>query len=758
MPNDLRHRRGTQPRPHYLTLSALSLIAALLLQGTAGALSPPQQGATPPKSEGKVIKPRALKTKLLTKDVAELDAQSRKLRADATKDRTADVRQARSYFSVMSVEFRDARSRLSFKVPGATVFTAHDRFADMYVNASYDPNTDDVIPDPTVVATINQAPGVVMTEFVGAAAPPPPPIGKPDLPTKAIPDTIIRNGLPGLTGKGSVVVIIDSGVDFRNPDFITYDDKNRPTSRLLYLWDTTTDAHDRLKLGTAAPIKYPNGASVGTLYTRQQLTDELRATTKSIPATDLDGHGTSCAGVAAGNGNAAAMKNSGKQRLEVVGVAPDADIVAIRVDEGNGLNGLENAYLLNAAIGWIDTDHLLKNRPVVVSCSFGGQYGGRDGESVRERQLNARLPASRVGRALVIAAGNEGDYRIHAERKFDGQKRKHSVSWQTGPRGAYVEMYFDSADYNDIRIAPAGSTDFRDNGGTVHPIKKHYSTAGYVGPGAGRLYFYTVSGREMNVNVYISGGAFDAGSATFQKLIGTPGTAATAITVGSYDWNDMFNGRSMKDVCGTPANMTIGSISCYSSIGYSRSGQIKPEIVAPGEIYYASYAKDYSAKPEGEGVNPDFYRKNDFIDSSGDYVHFNGTSAATPYVAGVIALMMQKNPSITWGEIRALMQQHAARDRNTTDTVPNIKWGYGKLNKQAAEAMVAAVPKAGLQLRGPTILQPRRRPDGVRRAPSRKRSDRKRSRAWVNLGARRVLAVRSPARLTPMPDRQNAAA
>jgi subtilisin family serine protease len=193
--------------------------------------------------------------------------------------------------------------------------------------------------------------------------------------------------------------------------------------------------------------------------------------------------------------------------------------------------------------------------------------------------------------------------------------------------------------------------------------------------------------------VYISNGAFKDGSVSYGKLIGAPGTTATAVTVGSYDWNDMFNGRSIKDVCGAgaSANLTIGGISCYSSIGYSRNGQIKPEVVAPGEIYYASYAKDYSSNPDGEGVNLGFYRKYDFIDSSGDFIHFNGTSAATPYVAGVIALMMQKNPALKWKEIRALFQKYAARDQFTTN-LPNTKWGYGKLNMKAVEAMIAAIP------------------------------------------------------------------
>lgn len=638
----------------------------------------------------KVIKPRVLRTKFLTKDVAELSGQARARQKQADKDRTADARQGPAYYSVMSVEFQNKVARAKFKVPGASVFTVYDRFADMYVKAAQDPASGDIVADKVVRRKVENAPGVKMVEFTGVVFAPPPPRGTPDLPTKAIPDPIIRKGIAGLTGKGVVVVIVDSGVDFRNPDFITYDAQGRPMSRLLYLWDTTSDAYETMKLGLKAPVAYPNGASVGTLYTREQLTEELRSSSKKIPATDLEGHGTACASIAAGNGNNAAKENGGKGRPEVVGVAPDADIIAVRVDEGDDSNGFENSYLLNAAVGWLDSEPKVKNRPVVVSCSFGGQYGGRDGQSVTERQLTARFPPTRVGRALVISAGNEGDYKIHSELKFGGQKDKHLVTWDTGQRGAYLEMYFDTANYNDIRFVSTGISDYTDDGGRINPVTGQYSTSGYVTPGSGSLSFYTLSGKPVSVDLYIGGGIFSGQSISYKKLIGAPGTAAGAITVGSYDWNDTFNGRSIKDVCqtGTNVDLIIGGISCYSSIGYSRNGQIKPEIVAPGQIYYASYAKDYSSNAAGEGVNQRVYKTYDLIDNSGNYIHFNGTSAATPYVAGVIALMMQQKPSITWGAIRNLFEKNAAHDRHTTEEKPNIWWGYGKLNMAAAEAML----------------------------------------------------------------------
>src|SRR5262249_49475210 len=161
---------------------------------------------------------------------------------------------------------------------------------------------------------------------------------------------IVRGGISGLTGKGVIIAVIDSGLDFRNPDFITYDAAGQPTSRLLYLWDTVGNDYDARGLGSKPPLSYPNGASSATLYTRGQLTAELRSPTPGIPATDINGHGTACAGIAAGNGN------NGPGKDYVKGVAPDADIIAVRVGgvklaNGNVSGELDNIYLLGAIGG-----------------------------------------------------------------------------------------------------------------------------------------------------------------------------------------------------------------------------------------------------------------------------------------------------------------------------------------------------------------------------------------------------------------------
>lgn len=280
-----------------------------------------------------------------------------------------------------NVEFTTSQAREAVfssakvsQIKGITVVTTVDRFADVFIATK------------GAFQQLKMAtPGVVWVEDSGIVeAPPPPPVSASKTGSRSVPDQIVRNGFQGLRGKNVIVAVVDSGVDFRHPDFITYDAAGNPTSRLLYLWDMGTNY--QTGRGTVAPVKFPNGASVGTLYTQQQLTAELRASKRTIPATDLEGHGTACASVAAGNGNAD-MGTGGLKRSEVVGVAPDAMIIGVSLDMGKN-GGLEGAIMINAISEWLDKAAGAK--PLVVSNSWGGHYTGHDGQTVSERQMNVR--------------------------------------------------------------------------------------------------------------------------------------------------------------------------------------------------------------------------------------------------------------------------------------------------------------------------------------------------------------------------------
>ena len=159
----------------------------------------------------------------------------------------------------------------------------------------------------------------------------------------------MHGGAKGLTGKGVIIAVIDSGIDFRHPDFIGPDGN----SRLLYFWDTL--APPRASQGRPGPIAYfPDGPMVGTLFSRDDLNRYLKSGNADDGPADEGGHGTGCAGVAAGNGAAwqlAAANDDELKKQDCRGVAPDADLIAVRIGRDHGL---PNAWMLNAIVSWLD--------------------------------------------------------------------------------------------------------------------------------------------------------------------------------------------------------------------------------------------------------------------------------------------------------------------------------------------------------------------------------------------------------------------
>jgi subtilisin family serine protease len=207
--------------------------------------------------------------------------------------------------------------------------------------------------------------------------------------------------------------------------------------------------------------------------------------------------------------------------------------------------------------------------------------------------------------------------------------------------------------------------------------------------------FKNPSGKPVEAHFYIVGGraAFTGPERTFSHLVGNPGGTENAITVGSYDWNTDFALVPQLAPClgsdGKQLKVMVGSLSCYSSPGPNRGaspgkkGATKPEIVAPGQYFSSPNARE-------NGKTPNEYAD---VDKTGYYRLMNGTSAATPYTAGIVALMFQKKPLLTLGQVKELLISKASKTglTPTAATLPNKDWGYGKLNLAAVDSILAAL-------------------------------------------------------------------
>ncbi|QDY79014.1 S8 family peptidase [Streptomyces qinzhouensis] len=111
-----------------------------------------------------------------------------------------------------------------------------------------------------------------------------------------------------------------------------------------------------------------------------------------------------------------------------------------------------------------------------------------------------------------------------------------------------------------------------------------------------------------------------------QGTIGSPGSAAGALTVGAVDDND--------------------KLADFSSRGPEADGGLKPDVTAPGVATTAAAAPG-SRLATRYGENPP------------GYMSLNGTSMATPHAAGAAAILKQKNPSWTGDRIKAVLMASA---------------------------------------------------------------------------------------------------
>lgn len=551
----------------------------------------------------------------------------------------------------------------------------------------------------------------------------------------------------GLTGKGVIVGIVDTGIDWKHKDFIRPDG----TSRILYIWDQkdTSFADSNGKIGSAPPtLEGGDAPGPGTLYTNEQINAALKGR-DTVNTMDNHGHGTASASTAAGNGLATA---NGVLPGTYAGAAPEADLIIVKAADCGGFSW---HYILGTI--WIAQKARALGRPAVINHSLGGHFTAHDGREQKEQAMNQLVGAGKPGLAITVSAGNEGQLSMHASGRF-GPRRPDQRDFIGAPIEVYVSpqrtedfglitAYFDRADdwglilvgsgnflvdekgkplrcyiykHKDIVAVqldkgvkkPAGFDEFAER------IKKENTQLALPGGNFDQLLLllppggYWLMGFGSSENV--KSGRFDlyapdtnSASALFtygaekRRMVGSPGNAANVITVGAYDFRGSWANIEGRQ---TFYNLSLSGISDYSSPGGLRSdGVFKPDIAAPAS--YTISALSHEAAPDGSGCQGENMGAGGgpaSVTRDGLHIAWEGTSAAAPFAAGVIALMLQKNPKLDAQQIKNILTSTAIRNDRYVGGVPNPEWGYGKINPAAA---IAATSGPGAK---PVRPRPRR--------------------------------------------------
>lgn len=463
---------------------------------------------------------------------------------------------------------------------------------------------------------------------------------------------IIQNTRPFLYGKGVIVAVIDSGIEYSNEDFR----KEDGTTRILSLWDQSIE-------GMA-----PEGYYIGTEFTEEQINEALGKETRAeqlkiVPSIDSSGHGTAVAGIAAGNG-----RNSEGRRL--AGVASESSLLIVKLGSPRK-DGFPRTTELMQGIDYVIRKSQQFGMPVAINLSFGNTYGSHDGTSLLERFIDDI--SNYWKNVICIGSGNEGRSGGHTAGMItDQQEAVIELAVQEGEKTLNVQVWKAYHDVMDILIiSPSGTS--------VGPIQEVLGTQRFVlGETEILLYYGEPSPYSINQEIYIeflprndyitngiwkiiltpkkiingnyalwlpSANVLNEGTRFLfpvaTRTLTIPSTAERAISVSAYDalrfvYAD-FSGRGGKE--GIPLG--------------------KPDLAAPG-VNVVAPSRD------------------------GGYDSFTGTSFATPFVTGGAALLMewgiiQGNDPFLYGEkVKAYLRRGAQKLPGFSE-YPNPQVGYGAL-------------------------------------------------------------------------------
>ena len=505
----------------------------------------------------------------------------------------------------------------------------------------------------------------------------------------------------GLDGTGSLVAVIDTGVDFRHPDLRNPDGTTRVLAILDYM-------HPRGDLHPELP-DYNGGAIWLEADIDATLAAEAAGAPPMMPVAEQDtnGHGTHVTGIAASNGLAT---GNGLPAQRYVGVAPVAGIIAIQGTHGDAT--FTDSDVIAGCRFAVDEGSRL-GRPVVANLSLGSNSGPHDGTSDLEVALDDLFPADQPGRAIVIASGNEGGRDQHAggwalagaatvpvELSTSAQPDAQLAFelWHTGtfaltvisPAGHHYGPVRPGTAFNGA-MTPEGQV-LVDNGASSGPRADGRQPASIViegpaggSPAAGR-WTLVLDGHAPRWDIWITDEPSATTPAHFVERVAEddrldmPATAHNAIVVGSFVTRNQWT-----TVDGMPVTRTaiVGAPSTFSSSGPTADDRFAPDVLAPGEYIVSTLSRDASPDSPSSAF---FVAPGSHLTWGDDGVHavLRGTSQAAPHVAGAAALLFQADPTLTASALREVLRV-TANDGGAGFTP---KLGFGKLDVLAAARYV----------------------------------------------------------------------
>lgn len=467
--------------------------------------------------------------------------------------------------------------------------------------------------------------------------------------------TQVQRDEPGnlqLTGRGVLIGIVDSGVDYRHPAFLTADGK----SRILRLWDQSI------------PGNPPEGYVTGTEYTNVEINEALSLSVQEgrrlVPSEDVSGHGTAVLGVAAGSDFSRGAVNRG--------VAYESDLLVVKMGIPRQ-DSFPRTTELMQGVDYLVRQAIRLGRSIAINLSFGNNYGSHRGDSLLETYLDN---VSGMGKNVIcVGMGNNGNDALHTGGMLSpGEIQEIELGVGAFEPTLNVQLWKNYEDEMEIylehpageRVGPlfetlgaqrwqAGNTKlliYYGKPAPYHVTQEIYvdflpqdEKTPYVDSGVWKIILAARNIKNGEYFLWLPGGkTLNPGTAFYlprpQGTLTIPATARRVISVGAYDARQ-------------------NTYADFSGRGCRALPYPKPDLAAPGVDIYAP-------RP------------------GGGYAAFTGTSFSTPFVTGAAALLMEwgiirRNDPYLYGEKLKAYLRRGAKALPGVEKVPNDLIGWGRL-------------------------------------------------------------------------------
>ena len=466
---------------------------------------------------------------------------------------------------------------------------------------------------------------------------------------------IVQDMPLSLRGKGTLIGIVDSGIDYENAEFRNEDG----TTRIVSLWDQSVNGRP------------PAGYLAGTEYTREQIdaalaTEDKEVRRQMVKTSDVSGHGTAVAGIAAGNGR-------GSEGRRFRGAAPEAELIIVKMGAPRE-GGFPRTTELMRGVDYIVRKAVELRRPVAINISFGNTYGSHDGTSLVERFLNDI--ADMWKNVICIGSGNEGASAGHVSGKVRRQiSETVELAVQQREPALRIQIWKSYVDEMGVSvISPSGRQ--------AGPFYEFLGAQRYIlGDTELLIYYGEPKPYSVKQEIYLSllPGKQYIESGVW-KIVLTPGR----IVDGEYQmWLPTQTSLNMGTAFLQPNSMSTLTIPSTASLAVT---------VAAYDARTFSYA-DFSGRGpagmyEGENVlKPDIAAPGVRVTApvpGGGYQSFSGTSFAAPFVTGSAALLMEwgivrgNDPYLYGEKVKAYLRK-GAKQLAGYERWPNALLGYGAL-------------------------------------------------------------------------------